>query len=286
MKNMMKNTGRKIKKYVKEDPVGFISFLMILLFIFLAVFTDFIAPYGINETQYMKPKAAPSMEHIFGTDELSRDIFSRILYASRISLFIGFAPTTINLIIGTFLGMIAGMTTLKWVDTLIMRIVDIVLSYPFMILAMAIVYNLGASTKNLFLALILVGWAGTARTVRAQTLSLKNSTYIEAARSMGVSKWKIMIKHILPNIRSLLLVLYTMSIPVAILSEAGLSFLGFGAQPPQTSLGVMVSKGRTYLFDAPWISLAPAIYILLLSLCLNFFGDSLRDMLDSKRSER
>ena len=249
MKNMMKNTGRKIKKYVKEDPVGFISFLMILLFIFLAVFADFIAPYGINETQYMKPKAAPSMEHIFGTDELSRDIFSRILYAS-------------------------------------MRIVDIVLSYPFMILAMAIVYNLGASTKNLFLALILVGWAGTARTVRAQTLSLKNSTYIEAARSMGVSKWKIMIKHILPNIRSLLLVLYTMSIPVAILSEAGLSFLGFGAQPPQTSLGVMVSKGRTYLFDAPWISLAPAIYILLLSLCLNFFGDSLRDMLDSKRSER
>lgn len=286
MKNMMKNTGRKIKKYVKEDPVGFISFLMILLFIFLAVFADFIAPYGINETQYMKPKAAPSMEHIFGTDELSRDIFSRILYASRISLFIGFAPTTINLIIGTFLGMIAGMTTLKWVDTLIMRIVDIVLSYPFMILAMAIVYNLGASTKNLFLALILVGWAGTARTVRAQTLSLKNSTYIEAARSMGVSKWKIMIKHILPNIRSLLLVLYTMSIPVAILSEAGLSFLGFGAQPSQTSLGVMVSKGRTYLFDAPWISLAPAIYILLLSLCLNFFGDSLRDMLDSKRSER
>ena len=286
MKNMMKNTGRKIKKYVKEDPVGFISFLMILLFIFLAVFADFIAPYGINETQYMIPKAAPSMEHIFGTDELSRDIFSRILYASRISLFIGFAPTTINLIIGTFLGMIAGMTTLKWVDTLIMRIVDIVLSYPFMILAMAIVYNLGASTKNLFLALILVGWAGTARTVRAQTLSLKNSTYIEAARSMGVSKWKIMIKHILPNIRSLLLVLYTMSIPVAILSEAGLSFLGFGAQPPQTSLGVMVSKGRTYLFDAPWISLAPAIYILLLSLCLNFFGDSLRDLLDSKRSER
>lgn len=286
MKNMMKNTGRKIKKYVKEDPVGFISFLMILLFIFLAVFADFIAPYGINETQYMKPKAAPSMEHIFGTDELSRDIFSRILYASRISLFIGFAPTTINLIIGTFLGMIAGMTTLKWVDTLIMRIVDIVLSYPFMILAMAIVYNLGASTKNLFLALILVGWAGTARTVRAQTLSLKNSTYIEAARSMGVSKWKNMIKHILPNIRSLLLVLYTMSIPVAILSEAGLSFLGFGAQPPQTSLGVMVSKGRTYLFDAPWISLAPAIYILLLSLCLNFFGDSLRDMLDSKCSER
>ena len=273
------------KNYIKRDPVGFISLVLILVFILLAVFADVIAPYGINESQFTSPKAPPSAAHIFGTDELSRDIFSRILYASRVSLFIGFAPTTINLIIGTTLGMIAGMTAHKWLDTLIMRIVDIVLSYPFMILAMAIVYNLGASTFNLFLALILVGWAGTARTVRAQTLSLKNSVYIEAARSMGVSNWKIMLRHILPNIRSMLMVLYTMSIPNAILSEAGLSFLGFGAQPPKTSLGVMVSKGRTYLFDAPWISLAPAIYILVLSLCLNFFGDSLRDLLDPRRAE-
>lgn len=273
------------KNYIKRDPVGFISLILILVFILLAVFADVIAPYGINESQFTSPKAPPSAAHIFGTDELSRDIFSRILYASRVSLFIGFAPTTINLIIGTTLGMIAGMTAHKWLDTLIMRIVDIVLSYPFMILAMAIVYNLGASTFNLFLALILVGWAGTARTVRAQTLSLKNSVYIEAARSMGVSNWKIMLRHILPNIRSMLMVLYTMSIPNAILSEAGLSFLGFGAQPPKTSLGVMVSKGRTYLFDAPWISLAPAIYILVLSLCLNFFGDSLRDLLDPRRAE-
>ena len=273
------------KNYIKRDPVGFISLILILVFILLAVFADVIAPYGINESQFTSPKAPPSAAQIFGTDELSRDIFSRILYASRVSLFIGFAPTTINLIIGTTLGMIAGMTAHKWLDTLIMRIVDIVLSYPFMILAMAIVYNLGASTFNLFLALILVGWAGTARTVRAQTLSLKNSVYIEAARSMGVSNWKIMLRHILPNIRSMLMVLYTMSIPNAILSEAGLSFLGFGAQPPKTSLGVMVSKGRTYLFDAPWISLAPAIYILVLSLCLNFFGDSLRDLLDPRRAE-
>ena len=273
------------KNYIKRDPVGFISLILILVFILLAVFADVIAPYGINESQFTSPKAPPSAAHIFGTDELSRDIFSRILYASRVSLFIGFAPTTINLIIGTTLGMIAGMTAHQWLDTLIMRIVDIVLSYPFMILAMAIVYNLGASTFNLFLALILVGWAGTARTVRAQTLSLKNSVYIEAARSMGVSNWKIMLRHILPNIRSMLMVLYTMSIPNAILSEAGLSFLGFGAQPPKTSLGVMVSKGRTYLFDAPWISLAPAIYILVLSLCLNFFGDSLRDLLDPRRAE-
>lgn len=283
--------GRKLKKickrilqYMKKDPVGFASFIMILIFILLALSADFIAPYGLNETQYTKPRMAPCLEHLLGTDELSRDILSRILYASRISLFIGFVPTTLNLIIGTLTGMIAGMTSSKLLDAIIMRVVDIVLSYPFMILAMAVVYNLGASTTNLVLVLIMTGWAGIARTVRAQTLSLKTSTYIEAAYSMGVGKWKIMFRHILPNIRSLLLVLYTMSIPSAILAEAGLSFLGFGAQPPQTSLGVMVSNGRKYLFDAPWISLAPAIYILLISICLNFFGDSLQDMLDSRRS--
>lgn len=284
MREKRKTAGRKIKDYMKRDPVGFVSLILILVFLILAVFADVIAPYGLNETQYTASREAPSAEHLLGTDELSRDIFSRILYASRISLFIGLAPTTVNLVVGTLLGMIAGMTSSKLLDNIIMRAADIVLSYPFMILAMAIVYNLGASTRNLFLALILVGWASTARTVRSQTQSLKNSTFIEAAYSMGVSKWKIMIKHILPNIRSTLLVLYTMSIPSAILSEAGLSFLGFGAQPPQTSLGVMVSNGRKYLFDAPWISLAPAVYILVLSMCLNFFGDSLRDMLDPKRT--
>ncbi|SHJ58533.1 peptide/nickel transport system permease protein [Hathewaya proteolytica DSM 3090] len=284
MKINFKKTGKILVQYMKKDPVGFISCIMIIIFILLAIFADYVTPYGINETQYNAVRQAPSAQHILGTDELSRDIFSRILYASRVSLVIGFVPTTINLIIGAILGMISGMSS-KIVDTIIMRIVDVVLSYPFMILAMAIVYNLGASTKNLFLTLILVGWAGVARTVRAQTLSLKSSTYIEAARSMGVSKWKIMIRHILPNIRPMLMVIYTMSIPTAILSEAGLSFLGFGAQPPQTSLGVMVSKGRNYLFDAPWISLAPAIYILVISLCLNFFGDSLRDILDPNRTE-
>lgn len=272
---------KKFLNFIKKDPVGFISFIAILLFIFLAVFADHIAMYGVNETKFSAPKSPPSMEHLLGTDELGRDVFSRILYASRISLVIGFVPTTINLVVGTIMGMLAGLSS-RYVDAIIMRVADVLLSYPFMILAMAIVYNLGASTQNLFLALIIVGWAGIARTVRAQTLSIKQRVFVEAAYSMGVSKWTIMWKHILPNIRSMLLVLYTMSIPSAILSEAGLSFLGFGAQPPQTSLGVMVSKGRTYLFDAPWISLAPAIYILLISLSLNFIGDSVRDMTEEK----
>ena len=167
-----------------------------------------------------------------------------------------------------------------------MRISDLFLAFPGLVFALAVAAVLGGGIQNAIIALAVISWPKFARLARGLTLTQKASPYLMAAKLSGSSTGKLLIKHILPNIRSLLLVLYTMSIPVAILSEAGLSFLGFGAQPPQTSLGVMVSKGRTYLFDAPWISLAPAIYILLLSLCLNFFGDSLRDMLDSKCSER
>lgn len=253
--------------------------LIIILIIFMAIFADRVAPYDPIATDFENNMARPSSEHLLGTDELSRDIFSRIIFATRTSLIMGFGPTTINMIVGTTVGILAGLSG-KVVDTIIMRIVDIILSFPFTILAMAIVYNLGPSLFNLFLALVLVGWAGTARVVRAETIALKENAYIEAARSMGVSKFTIMHRHILPNITSTLVVLYTMNVPGAILSEAGLSFLGFGAQPPATSLGVMVAKGRTYLFDAPWISIAPGVFILVIAMSFNFLGDSLRDVLD------
>lgn len=245
----------------------------------MAIFADKVAPYNPIATDFGSSMEKPSLKHLLGTDELSRDIFSRIIYATRTSLIMGFGPTTINMIIGTIVGILSGLSG-KVVDTIIMRIVDIILSFPFTILAMAIVYNLGPSLFNLFLALVLVGWAGIARVVRAETMALKENAYIEAAKSMGVSKFTIMYRHILPNITSTLIVLYTMKVPGAILSEAGLSFLGFGAQPPATSLGVMVSKGRVYLFDAPWISIAPGIFILIIAMSFNFLGDSLRDALD------
>jgi ABC-type dipeptide/oligopeptide/nickel transport system permease subunit len=248
--------------------------------IFIAIFASKVAPYDPIATDFENNMSRPSLEHLLGTDELSRDIFSRIIFATRTSLIMGFAPTTINMIIGTIVGVLSGLSG-KIVDAIIMRIVDIILSFPFIILAMAIVYNFGPSLFNLFLALVLVGWAGIARVVRAETIALKENTYIEAAKSMGVSKFTIMYRHILPNIISTLIVLYTMKVPQAILAEAGLSFLGFGAQPPATSLGVMVSKGRTYLFDAPWISIAPGVFILIIAMSFNFLGDSLRDMLDS-----
>lgn len=278
---------RKLKyknflNYLKQNPLALCCLIFIICFTILAIFADFFAPYGLTESDFSSPKAAPNSVHWLGTDELGRDIFSRMLYASRISIIIGIIPTTINLFVGTLLGILAGMSS-KWVDNLIMRIGDIILSYPFMILAMAIIYTLGPSIKNLMITLVVVGWATIARIVRSQTLVINNLQYVEAAKLMGKNKPYIMLRHVLPNIRSTLIVLYTMAIPNAILSEAAMSFLGFGAQPPQTSLGVMVSKGRQYLLDYPWISLAPAIYILLLSICLNYFGDAVRDYYDHDR---
>ncbi len=270
---------KKLREFRKEQPLGFFSLIVLVLVVLIAIFADFIAPYDPYATDFSNSLASPSRQHIFGTDELSRDILSRIIYATRTSLIMGFGPTTINLIVGSFIGMISGLSG-KLVDTIIMRIVDIILSFPFTILAMAIVYNLGPSLFNLFIALILVGWASIARVVRTETMALKENVYIEAARSMGVGKLTIMRRHILPNILPTLIVLYTMNVPSAILSEAGLSFLGFGAQPPQTSLGVMVSKGKTYLFDAPWISLAPGLVILIIAMSFNFLGDSFRDYFD------
>ena len=272
----MNSRFKKFIHLVKKRPLLAVCSLVIIIFIIMAVFADFIAPYSPTATDFSSPMSAPSLEHIFGTDRLSRDIFSRMIYGLRMSLFIGLIPPSINLLLGTLLGMLAGLSN-KWIDMIIMRLVDIALSYPFMILAMAIIYNLGPGMMTMMFALVVLGWAGAARIIRAQTKMIANETYVDAAKSMGSSKLSIMRAHILPNIRSTLIVIYTMAIPESILAEAGLSFLGFGAQAPMTSLGVMVADGRSYVFDAPWMSIAPGIFILLLSLSFNFLGDELRD---------
>lgn len=272
----MNSRFKKFIHLVKKRPLLAVCSLVIIIFIIMAVFADFIAPYSPTATDFSSPMSAPSLEHIFGTDRLSRDIFSRMIYGLRMSLFIGLIPPSINLLLGTLLGMLAGLSN-KWIDMIIMRLVDIALSYPFMILAMAIIYNLGPGMMTMMFALVVLGWAGAARIIRAQTKMIANETYVDAAKSMGSSKLSIMRAHILPNIRSTLIVIYTMAIPESVLAEAGLSFLGFGAQAPMTSLGVMVADGRSYVFDAPWMSIAPGIFILLLSLSFNFLGDELRD---------
>lgn len=185
----------------------------------------------------------------------------------------------ISLVIGIVLGLLAGYFG-GWADYVIMRLADVMLSVPSLLLAMVVMYTLGSSTVNLFVALSMVGWASVARVVRSQTLSLKESEYVEAAQSIGVSRFNIMRRHILPNCIPSLIVLFTLNVPAAILSESSLSFLGIGAQPPAASWGLMVNQSKQFLFTQPWLALAPCVAIMVVVLAFNFLGDGLRDVLD------
>ena len=257
---------------------------VIILFTVIAVFAPFFAPYDPYFINLDNRLARMSAAHLLGTDAFGRDVLSRIFYGARISLVIGLTPSALALIIGTVLGLIAGFMG-KAADFIIMRLADVVLSFPSLLLAMVIMYTLGASLLNLFIALSVIDWGVTARTVRAQTLSLREKDFVEAARALGVKKRLIMLRHILPNCVPSLMVILTLDIPTAVLAEAGLSFLGVGAQPPQASWGLMVSENKSYLFTAPWVALAPGVAIVLLVLAFNFVGDGLRDALDPYMQE-
>ena len=194
-------------------------------------------------------------------------------------------PALLSLLLGSLLGVIAGYRG-GIVDTLIMRTSDVTLAFPSMLLAMVIMYSLGGGIVNVFLTLTLVSWANVARVVRAQTLKLKNSEFVEAARVIGVSKDKIMRRHILPNCLPTLLVLFTLNIPASILTESSLSFLGLGIQPPNASWGLMINTGRQYLYSAPWLCFAPGAAIMLIVLAFNFLGNGLLDVLDPRQKKQ
>ena len=253
--------------------------LGVSLLVFMALFAPILTPYGPFDIDLDAMTLPPTMAHWLGTDQFGRDLLTRILYGSRISLVIGIVPTLLSMAIGTTLGLIGGWYG-GWLDYVIMRLADIVLAFPSILLAMVVMYTLGASLFNLFIALAVVGWAGTARVVRSQVISLREKEFIEACRAVGVRTPVILFRHILPNCLPSLIVLFTLGIPGAILSEASLSFLGVGAQPPTPSWGLIVVNGKEFLFSAPWIAIAPGIFILLTVLAFNFLGDGLRDALD------
>ena len=264
----------KLLRLCRQNKLAVVSAVVILLILLMAVFAPLIAPYGEAEQDDLNRLQPPSAEHWFGTDELGRDVFSRVLYGSRLSLAIG-------ILAGLLAGYFGG-----WLDYIIMRIADVMLSIPSLLLAMVVMYTLGSSTVNLFVALSMVGWASVARVVRSQTLSIKESEYVEAARSIGVSRWTIMRRHILPNCIPSLIVLFTLNVPSAILSESSLSFLGIGAQPPAASWGLIVNQAKQFLFTQPWLCLAPCVAIMIVVLAFNFLGDGLRDVLDPYRKNQ
>ena len=271
--------GREAIQAFVRNRAAVLGGAIVALILLVAVLAPFLVPHNPYLVDLDKQFLNPSADYLVGTDMFGRDVFARILYGSRISLLVGIVPTLISMAIGIVVGIVSGYYGGK-VDFALMMVADMVLAFPSLLLAMVVMYTLGATLLNIFIALSLVGWAGTARVVRSQTLSLKNKEFVEASRAIGTRDIVIMARHIFPNCVPQLLVLFTLNIPGAILSEASLSFLGVGAQPPAASWGLMVSNGREYLFNAPWVAIAPGIAILVTVLAFNFLGDGLRDALD------
>ena len=271
--------GTLMRRMAKENKLAVISFCVIILFALAAVFAPLLTSYIYDEMDLANRLAPPSAEHLLGTDEGGRDVFTRLLYGARVSLLIGIVPTLLSMAIGAALGILAGFAGGK-TDTVVMRIADVMLAFPSILLAMVLMYMLGDGLINVFLTLSIVNWASVARVVRAETLRLKELEYVEAARVIGVRRNRILLRHILPNCIPTLIVLFTLNVPSSILTESSLSFLGLGVQPPAASWGLMVNQGRQYLYTAPWLSFAPCIAIMLTVLAFNFLGDGLRDVLD------
>lgn len=270
-----------LRRMARENKTAVVSFFLILLMILAAVFAPLLTPYGENEMDLMHRLSPPSAEHLLGTDEGGRDLLTRLLFGARVSLMIGVVPALLSLILGAALGVLAGYRG-GLTDAVIMRAADVMLAFPSMLLAMVIMYSLGGGIMNVFLTLTLVNWAAVARVVRSRTLTLKNSEFAEAARVIGVPRGRIMRRHILPNCLPTLLVLFTLNIPASILTESSLSFLGLGIQPPNASWGLMISSGRQYLYNAPWLCFAPGGAIMLTVLSFNFLGSGLLDVLDPR----
>ena len=274
-----------LRRMIRANKLSLVSLIVIFLLILFSILAPWLTPYGEADLDLMHRLAPPSAEHLLGTDEAGRDVLTRLLYGSRVSLMVGIVPTLLSMVIGAVLGVTAGYLG-GAVDSIIMRLADIVLAFPSMLLAMVIMYTLGDGLFNVFLTLTLMNWGTVARIARAETLKLKTIDYVEAARSIGMSKGRIIMRHILPNCIPTLIVLFTLNVPSAILTESALSFLGLGIQPPSASWGLMVNTGRQYLFNAPWLSFAPSGAIMLAVLSFNFLGDGLRDAIDPRLRRR
>ncbi len=271
---------RRVMKAFRQDPRLWFG-LVLLLFVVAAIFAPFVSPYPPLAYHPAIATQGPTLAHPLGTDALGRDQLSRVIYGTRISLSVGIVTILLGGICGTLLGLIAAFFK-GWVDQVITIVVDALLSFPSLVLALAIVAALGPSIINLSLALAVVRIPIYARLARGQTLQVTAQDYVEAARTSGTRIYKILYRHILPNIFSPLLVQATISISFAILDESVLSFLGLGIQPPTPEWGTMISDAQIYLNSDPWMMLGPALAIVLVVISLNLLGDALRDRLDPR----
>lgn len=268
------------KKFYRNKS-ALIGGTLIVLLILIAVVGPYLTPYEPNTQNYDRLLVGPSAEHWFGTDHHGRDIFSRIVHGMSITLRVGFSSVLMGMSIGVTLGVISGYYG-KWIDTVIMRFMDVLLAFPGILLALAIVSVLGGSINNVIISVGIFSVPVFARISRGSTLEVRDLEYIEAVKALGASDFRIIGGHVLPNIMSPIIVQATLNIATSVLTASGLSFLGMGAQPPTPEWGAMLSDGRNYMWDAPHVATIPGLAIVVVVLAFNIFGDGLRDALDPK----
>ena len=273
--------ARRALRRLMRRRGAMLGLVIVLFFVVLAVFASSIAPYDPIATSWSAVRKAPSAQYLFGTDEIGRDVLSRVVWGARASLMAGLVSVCISMALGVPIGLLAGYVG-GWTDSLISRFTDAMLAVPFLILAIALAAFLGPSLTN---AMIAIGVSATPvfiRLTRAQVLAVKVEDFVEAARAVGNPHWRIALRHILPNVLPPLIVQSTLAIAAAIIAEASLSFLGLGQQPPAPSWGSMLNTAKNYVDNSPWMAIWPGLSIFMLVLSFNLLGDGLRDALDPK----
>jgi peptide/nickel transport system permease protein len=272
---------RLLRKRFLRRPMAVAGLVVVLAFVVTAIFAPLLAPYSAGATDFNALLAHPSAKHLLGTDSLGRDVLSRIIWGARASMQAGFFSTVLAILVAVPIGMIGGYYR-GWVDTVVARVTDVLLAFPFLILAVGFAAIFGASLLNATLALGIGAVPGLIRIARGETLALREEDYIPAAIANGAGDATIIFKHILPNMTSTLIVQATVTIPTAIVGEAVLSFLGLGVQPPTPSWGTMLQDAQSYLSTAPRLAIFPGLAIVLAALAFNVLGDGLRDILDPR----
>ncbi len=275
-------TRQFLYRLIHEKPVGAAAALVFLLFVFCGVFAELLAPYGFNEISMLERLKAPSWKHLFGTDNLGRDMFSRCLYGAQLSVIIGLTAAALATIISVLIGLLSGYLGGK-IDMVVQRIVDAYMSFPELVILIAVVSVVGPGMLQIIGILSLVLGIGGSRIIRSAVVTARENMYVHAAQSIGASTSRVLWRHLLPNIMPPIIVLFTTRVGAAILIESGLSFLGLGVPPPAPTWGGLLSgSGRTYMFQGPWLALAPGLCLTAVVYATNVFGDALRDLLDPR----
>jgi len=278
----MQTLSKGLWRLVREKPLGAFGGMLVLVLMLCAIFAHWIAPYPYDETNVRQRLKPPGAQFYLGTDNLGRDVFSRIIYGARISVTVGFGAVTLSILLATIMGVTSGYFGGK-VDVFVQRIVDAAMAFPVLVLLLSIMAVLGPGLLNIILVLGIIPSANRSRIIRSATLSAKENQYVEAARAVGASHLRIILCYILPNIMAPIIIVATNALGAVILIEATLSFLGFGVPPPYPSWGEMLSgSGRSYMYKAPWMAIWPGVAISIAVFGFNMLGDALRDLLDPR----